>query len=30
VTSLAKETKWADDLVELATIGGDIYLAGAV
>lgn len=29
VTSLAKETTYADDLVELATIGGDIYLAGA-
>lgn len=30
VTSLAKETTYADSLVELATIGGDIYLAGAV
>lgn len=30
VTSLAKETTFADNLVELATIGGDIYLAGAV
>lgn len=30
VTSLAKETTYADALTELATIGGDIVLAGAV
>ena len=30
VTTLAKETTYADALTELATIGGDIVLAGAV